>query len=69
MTKTVFILDAGFSMSAGAPSQEKLVEKIFEIHNSNPYIFKAGSVDRFEEFLTQTLNIPCRFLRMLTHHS
>jgi NAD-dependent SIR2 family protein deacetylase len=58
MTKTVFILGAGFSMSAGAPSQEKLVEKIFEIHNSNPHIFKADSVDRFEEFLTQTLNIP-----------
>jgi len=58
MTKTVYILGAGFSMDAGAPSQEKLVEKIFEIHNSNPHIFIAGTVNRFKDFLTNTLNIP-----------
>ncbi|MES2429384.1 MAG: hypothetical protein V4556_00525 [Bacteroidota bacterium] len=58
MTKTVFILGAGFSMNAGAPSQERLVEKIFEIHNSDPNIFIAGKVDQFKDFLTNTLNIP-----------
>ncbi len=58
MTKTVYILGAGFSIDAGAPSQEKLVEKIFEIHTSNPNTFKSGTVDRFKDFLTNTLDIP-----------
>lgn len=58
MNKTVFILGAGFSISAGAPSQEKLVEKIFEIHKTNPGIFKRGSVRRFERFIRDTLNVP-----------
>lgn len=57
MNKTVYILGAGFSMDAGAPSQEKLVEKIFEIHNSDPNVFTYGSVNRFKNFLTDTLNL------------
>lgn len=58
MNKTVFILGAGFSIDAGAPSQEKLVEKIFEIHRTSPRVFKKGSVERFKSFLANTLNVP-----------
>lgn len=58
MNKTVFILGAGFSMDAGAPSQEKLIEKIFELHSNNSQIYTSGTVDRFKTFLIDTLNIP-----------
>jgi hypothetical protein len=58
MNKTVYILGAGFSMSAGAPSQEKIVEKIFEIHDRNPSEFEVNSINQFVDFLTVTLNIP-----------
>lgn len=56
--KTVYILGAGFSKEAFAPSQEELVSKIFEVDKKNPYEFEGGSVDRFKLFLTDTLGIP-----------
>ena len=56
--KTVYILGAGFSVPAGAPSQEQLVRRIFEIANSTPYEFANGSISKFKEFLTDTLLIP-----------
>lgn len=58
MNKTVYILGAGFSMSAGAPSQEKLVQKMFELHRQDKYIFSNSAILRFRKFLTSTLNIP-----------
>ncbi|SMG12862.1 SIR2 family protein [Sphingobacterium psychroaquaticum] len=58
MTKTTFILGAGFSCEAGAPSQEKIVEKIFEIYNTVPHEFEENSFHNFREFLSNTLNIP-----------
>jgi NAD-dependent SIR2 family protein deacetylase len=58
MNKTVYILGAGFSINAGAPSQEKLVEKIFEIAREFPGTFEKGSVRKFRGFLTKTLNVP-----------
>jgi hypothetical protein len=33
MSKTVYILGAGFSMDADAPSQAKLLEAIFDLTN------------------------------------
>jgi hypothetical protein len=56
--KTVYILGAGFSMDANAPSQERIVEKIFELHNINPLNFNHGCVDEFKSFLTNSLSIP-----------
>lgn len=56
--KTVYILGAGFSKEANAPSQEELVKKIFEIANSNSYEFEDGSISKFKDFLTKTLLIP-----------
>lgn len=58
MNKTVYILGAGFSISAGAPSQEKLVEKIFEVHKKYPFEFETNAINKFIEFLSTTLNIP-----------
>lgn len=58
MNKTVYILGAGFSKEASAPSQEELVNKIFEIHSQFPYEFTNGTVDSFKTFLTDTLLIP-----------
>lgn len=58
MNKTVYILGAGFSIEANAPSQEKLIEKIFEVAENDPFVFNDGALDRFETFLRTTLNIP-----------
>lgn len=56
--KTVYILGAGFSAGTGAPSQEKIVGKIFEIHKNNKNAFKRGSVTKFRRFLSDSLSIP-----------
>jgi hypothetical protein len=56
--KTVYILGAGFSIGAGAPSQEGLVKRIFQISAESPHEFKVGSVEEFKSFLTDTLQIP-----------
>ena len=58
MNKTVYILGAGFSKEAQAPSQEDLVRKIFEIHKSTPYEFTDDTVQKFKTFLTDTLLVP-----------
>ena len=57
-SKTVYIIGAGFSVEAKAPSQEKLVQKIFEVHNTNPEVFKENRISEFVEFLSKTLCIP-----------
>ena len=56
--KVVYILGAGFSKEASAPSQEELVKRIFEIDKEHPYEFDKESVDKFKSFLTDTLLIP-----------
>lgn len=57
-SKTVFILGAGFSVEANAPSQEKLVSKIFEVHSLNSHVFKENKISEFKRFLSETLGIP-----------
>lgn len=57
-TKTVYILGAGFSVEAKAPTQEKLVSEIFRIHNENPIIFSNQKFEEFKKFLSRTLEIP-----------
>ena len=59
-TKTVYILGAGFSVEAQAPSQEKLVSEIFRIHTIRPCIFNDSKIDEFIKFLEKTLGIPER---------
>ncbi len=59
--KTVYILGAGFSIQAGAPSQAKIVEKIFEKNRAYSSNFTRGSIRKFRNFLTNTLLIPAKF--------
>jgi len=57
-SKVVYIIGAGFSIEAKAPSQEKLVSEIFELHKNEPHIFKPNKINEFKGFLSGTLNIP-----------
>lgn len=56
--KTVYVLGAGFSKEAKAPSQEEIVAKIFEIHEKDKRILGEANFLKFTEFLTNTLHIP-----------
>ncbi len=58
--KTVFILGAGFSMESGAPSQARIIEKIFELKHVYPIKGQRKVhiwIDEFDEFLTKSLLI------------
>lgn len=57
-TKTVYILGAGFSVEAHAPTQEKLVSEIFRISNTFHDVLPHDKIAEFEDFLTVTLGIP-----------
>ncbi|NOQ72568.1 MAG: hypothetical protein GQ574_11230 [Crocinitomix sp.] len=57
-SKIVYIVGAGFSVEANAPSQEKLVSEIFKIHKSRPETFKENKIKEFKKFLSETMNIP-----------
>jgi len=56
--KTVYILGAGFSVEANAPSQERLVSEIFKLQKSNPDAFKSKKFKEFQNFLSTTMSIP-----------
>lgn len=56
--KTVYILGAGFSKEANAPSQEELVKKIFELSEKEPNEFENDYILKFRRFLSETLLIP-----------
>ncbi|MES2826694.1 MAG: hypothetical protein V4687_01000 [Bacteroidota bacterium] len=56
-SKTVYVLGAGFSMDANAPSQERIVEEIFKL-DSRGFPFKDETINTFRKFLTDTLCIP-----------
>ncbi len=58
MSKTVYVLGAGFSKEANAPAQEELVKHIFEIHKNDCYAFEDGKVESFRKFLIETMSIP-----------
>jgi len=58
--KTVYILGAGFSMNAGAPSQAAIVEEIYKLKNtytksSRPKV--QNWVKMFDNFLLNTLQV------------
>ena len=55
--KTVYVLGAGFSKDANAPSQEEIVSKIFLYYKSNPEIFEESKTIRLREVLSETYNI------------
>lgn len=56
--KIVYVLGAGFSMNAGAPSQAALIEEIFNLKKSYKKSSQAKVqtwVDKFDDFLKDTL--------------
>ena len=58
--KIVYVLGAGFSMNAGAPSQAALIEEIYNLKKSYTKTSQAkvhNWVDKFDNFVKQTLLI------------
>jgi hypothetical protein len=55
--KTVYVLGAGFSIDAGAPLQNNIVEDIFKLYTAKNYLFREGQIEEFKNFLTSTLYI------------
>lgn len=55
--KTVYILGAGFSVEAGAPTQAKLTSEAFRLSSKNPDNFNLERFKDFKEFLLNQLNI------------
>ncbi|SMG13000.1 SIR2 family protein [Sphingobacterium psychroaquaticum] len=60
MNKTVYVLGAGFSMDAGAPSQANLVKAIYDLKGNKKYSSKRLSfinkwIEEFDNFLKNGL--------------
>jgi NAD-dependent SIR2 family protein deacetylase len=55
--KTVYIIGAGFSVEAGAPTQAKIIQHAFELHNANPDDFDKTKFNIFTNFISQQLNV------------
>ncbi|EPF0139742.1 hypothetical protein ACSN7N_001992 [Enterobacter hormaechei] len=53
--KTVFILGAGFSVEAGAPMQESIMEEIFRIYSNNSEKYSEDDFILFKNLLTEQL--------------
>jgi hypothetical protein len=58
MKKTVYIIGAGFSIEAGAPSQENIIKVIFDSYRDNPHLFQKSEIESFRTFLKDSLYIP-----------
>lgn len=56
-TKTVYIIGAGFSVEAGAPTQAKLMEETFRLFSDNSKKFDSSKFEVFKDFLLNQLNI------------
>ena len=57
--KTVYILGAGFSVGAGAPSQANIIREAFKAYARNPnWMNRNKHFDVFESFLSDQLHIP-----------
>ncbi|WP_041277929.1 hypothetical protein [Desulfotalea psychrophila] len=55
--KTVYILGAGFSVEAGAPTQASLIGKAFELYTENSSNYDEKRFELFKNFLIKQLNI------------
>ncbi|MDH1575068.1 hypothetical protein [Pseudomonas sp. GD03746] len=54
--KTVYILGAGFSVEAGAPTQAAILERAFELYAQQPNVFDFEKFSIFKKFLKDQLN-------------
>lgn len=55
--KTVYILGAGFSVEAGAPTQVAILREAFSLYEENPKKFDSTKFDEFTSFLREQLNV------------
>ncbi|WP_448118007.1 hypothetical protein [Pseudomonas serbica] len=55
--KTVYILGAGFSVEAGAPTQAAILREAFNLYKENPHNFEFTKFDEFTSFLREQLNV------------
>lgn len=53
--KTVYIVGAGFSVEAGAPTQDKLLSEAIRLHNENPKNYNLERFSIFKDFLINQL--------------
>jgi len=54
--KTVYILGAGFSVEAGAPTQTQILPEAFSLYRHNPHNFEEDRYSIFINFLKKQLN-------------
>ncbi|OOE93075.1 hypothetical protein, partial [Salinivibrio sp. AR640] len=55
--KTVYILGAGFSVEAGAPTQAAIMKEAFRLREQDPTYFNESKFNIFENFLKEQMNI------------
>lgn len=54
--KTVYILGAGFSVDAGAPTQAAIIQEAFNLWKTDPNQFDRDRFDEFTKFLKEQLS-------------
>lgn len=55
--KTVYVLGAGFSIDAGAPSQAAIIREAFRLRSESPTHFDEGRFSEFTSFIKDQLNV------------
>lgn len=55
--KIVYILGAGFSVDAGAPTQAAIISEAFNLYQANPQNFDLKKFEEFTNFLREQLNM------------
>jgi len=56
--KTVYILGAGFSVEAGAPTQAAIIPQAFKLYETNSSYFDKKRFSEFTNFIKEQLAIP-----------
>jgi NAD-dependent SIR2 family protein deacetylase len=59
--KTVYILGAGFSVEAGAPTQAEIMKEAFRLYDIDPNTFKEKEFSVFKDFIQNQLNMSESF--------
>lgn len=55
--KTVYVLGAGFSVDAGAPTQAAIIREAFRLHRDFPSKYDEAKFSEFTDFIKVQLNV------------
>ena len=55
--KTVYVLGAGFSVEAGAPTQAAIIREAFSLYSQTPDLYDEARFSEFTNFLKSQLNV------------